>query len=111
MNAFQKYKSGAAKGLSQTTMSMTGHKTMQGLTPSVPGFSTRMKKKGAVKPLDKETKEKMNESLNNSYVQDSKPGFLYAEFEGGDSTSQKNLEFARSRFLLDKLTGKLDESK
>ena len=31
----------------------------------------------------------------------------YAGFEGGMSLSQKNLEQARTKFLLDKLTGKL----
>jgi hypothetical protein len=32
---------------------------------------------------------------------------VYAAFEGGASISQKQLEQARSKFLLDKLTGKL----
>jgi hypothetical protein len=32
---------------------------------------------------------------------------IYAGFEGGMSLSQKNLEQARTKFLLDKLTGKL----
>ena len=35
------------------------------------------------------------------------PSLVYAGFEGGVSMSQKNLELARSKFLLDKLTGKL----
>ena len=35
------------------------------------------------------------------------PSLVYAGFQGGDSMSQKNLEQARSKFLLDKLTGKL----
>ena len=35
------------------------------------------------------------------------PALVYAGFEGGASMSQKNLEQARSKFLLDKLTGKL----
>ena len=35
------------------------------------------------------------------------PSLVYAGFEGGASMSQKNLEQARSKFLLDKLTGKL----
>jgi len=35
------------------------------------------------------------------------PGLLFAGFEGGISISQKNLEQARSKYLLDKLTGKL----
>jgi hypothetical protein len=37
------------------------------------------------------------------------PAMVYAGFEGGVSMSQKNLELARSKFLLDKLTGKLPE--
>ena len=32
---------------------------------------------------------------------------MIAGFEGGHSMNQKNLELARSKFLLDKLTGKL----
>lgn len=32
---------------------------------------------------------------------------MYAEFEGGDSIPQKNLEFAWTKFLIDKLTGKI----
>ena len=35
------------------------------------------------------------------------PSLVYAGFEGGVSMSQKNLELARSKFLLDKLTNKL----
>ena len=35
------------------------------------------------------------------------PSLVYAGFEGGVSTSQNNLEKARSKFLVDKLTGKL----
>jgi hypothetical protein len=35
------------------------------------------------------------------------PSLVYAGFEGGESMSQKNLEQARCKFLLDKLTGKL----
>lgn len=35
------------------------------------------------------------------------PSLVYAGFEGGASMSQKNLEQARSKYLLDKLTGKL----
>ena len=35
------------------------------------------------------------------------PSLVYAGFEGGLSMSQKNLELARSKFLLDKLTNKL----
>jgi hypothetical protein len=35
------------------------------------------------------------------------PAMVMAGFEGGYSMNQKNLELARSKFLLDKLTGKL----
>lgn len=35
------------------------------------------------------------------------PSLVYAGFEGSASLSQKNLELARSKFLLDKVTGKL----
>lgn len=34
---------------------------------------------------------------------------VFAGFEGGVSLSQKNLEQARTKFLLDKLTGKLPQ--
>lgn len=34
---------------------------------------------------------------------------VFAGFEGGLSISQKNLEQARGKFLLDKLTGKLPQ--
>jgi hypothetical protein len=37
------------------------------------------------------------------------PAMVMAGFEGGYSMNQKNLELARSKFLLDKLTGKLPE--
>lgn len=45
--------------------------------------------------------------MNQSYLDAVQPGFLYAEFEGGDSIPQKNLEFAWTKFLIDKLTGKI----
>ena len=35
------------------------------------------------------------------------PSMAMTAFEGGFSMNQKNLELARSKFLLDKLTGKL----
>jgi hypothetical protein len=35
------------------------------------------------------------------------PSLVFAGFEGSVSHSQKNLELARSKFLLDKITGKL----
>jgi hypothetical protein len=37
------------------------------------------------------------------------PSLVYAGFEGGASLSQQNLEKARSKFLVDKLTGKLPQ--
>jgi hypothetical protein len=35
------------------------------------------------------------------------PSLVYADFQGAPSMSQKNLELARSKFLLDKVTGRL----
>ena len=37
------------------------------------------------------------------------PSILMGGFEGGNSMNRKNLELARSKFLLDKLTGKLPQ--
>ena len=37
------------------------------------------------------------------------PAMVMAGFEGGYSMNQKNLELARSKFLLDKLTNKLPQ--
>lgn len=45
--------------------------------------------------------------IDPSKVMSGPPALVYAGFEGGASMSQKNLEQARSKFLLDKLTGKL----
>ena len=64
-----------------------------------------------VPPLDPELKEKINQSLNQSLL-DTKlfsgpPALVHAGFEGGMSISQRQIEHARSRFLLDKLTGKI----
>lgn len=69
-------------------------------------------RKTAMQPLDPEFRQKMNDKLNHTVVDPSKimagpPSLVYAGFEGGASMSQKNLEQARSKFLLDKLTGKL----
>lgn len=49
----------------------------------------------------------MNKSVDPSKIMSGPPALVYAGFEGGASMSQKNLEQARSKFLLDKLTGKL----
>ena len=63
-------------------------------------------------PLDPEYQSKVNEQMSKSMVDPSRvmtgpPALVYAGFEGGASMSQKNLEQARSKYLLDKLTGKL----
>lgn len=39
------------------------------------------------------------------------PALVYAGFEGGASLSQVNLEKARSKYLVDKLTGKFPDPK
>jgi len=63
-------------------------------------------------PLDADYTEKVNAQLSKTMIDPTKvmsgpPALVYAGFEGGASMSQKNLEQARSKFLLDKLTGKL----
>ena len=64
-------------------------------------------------PLDPEFQARVTDQLNKSQAVDPSkvmsgpPALVYAGFEGGASMSQKNLEQARSKFLLDKLTGKL----
>jgi len=71
-----------------------------------------LNRKGAtVAPLDPDYQQKVNDQFNRtvdpSKVMSGPPALVYAGFEGGASMSQKNLEQARSKFLLDKLTGKL----
>ena len=56
-------------------------------------------------------REKMNQ-LNQSQMENMRllqgpPAMTMAGFEGGYSLGQKNLELARSKYLIDKLTGKL----
>lgn len=70
------------------------------------------RKTAQVAPLDPEFQNKIHDQLNKSQVDPSRvmtgpPALVYAGFEGGASMSQKNLEQARSKYLLDKLTGKL----
>lgn len=115
-----------AKGYSQTANSMTGVQTMSRLQPFssmggnkkkvVPYGSNVMKKQSRgkpreVPPLDPGVKDRLNQSLNQQMMDNSlvggPPALVHVGFEGGASISQKNLEQARSRFLLDKLTGKL----
>lgn len=62
--------------------------------------------------MDQEYTQTVSKKLGMPVVDPSKivsgpPSLVYAGFEGGASMSQKNLEQARSKFLLDKLTGKL----
>jgi hypothetical protein len=47
--------------------------------------------------------------LDNMRLLQGPPSMVMAGFEGGYSLGQKNLELARSKFLVDKLTGKLPE--
>jgi hypothetical protein len=56
----------------------------------------------------------MQQQLNKTVVDPNRimsgpPSLVYAGFEGAASQSQRNLEQARSKFLLDKLTGKLPQ--
>jgi len=63
-----------------------------------------------VAPLDPEVKKRINDQLqpiDAAKITQGPPSLVYAGFEGGMSMSQRNLEVARSKFLLDKLTGKL----
>ena len=69
------------------------------------------RKAAQVAPLDPEyqarVQEQLSQTVDPSKVMSGPPALVYAGFEGGASMSQKNLEQARSKFLLDKLTGKL----
>ena len=71
-------------------------------------------KPSQIPPLDPETRLRMNQALGQlpgdspaSKILQGPPAMIYAGFEGGMSLSQKNLEQARTKYLLDKLTGKL----
>lgn len=85
------------------------------LVPKMGGKSLLNQSKKApmhVPPMDEATKNQINQRLNRSgmdavKIMQGPPAMLYSGFEGGVSLSQKNLEQARSKFLLDKLTGKL----
>jgi dynein heavy chain, axonemal len=50
-----------------------------------------------------------NYGLDNIRVLQGPPSVSVTGFEGGYSLGQKNIEMARSKFLVDKLTGKLSE--
>jgi len=47
--------------------------------------------------------------MDNMRLLQGPPAMTMAGFEGGYSLGQKNLELARSKYLVDKLTGKLGE--
>lgn len=66
-------------------------------------------KSGQIPPLDPETRFRMSQALQEGTPKmlSGPPAMIYAGFEGGTSLSQKNLEQARTKYLLDKLTGKL----
>jgi|LauGreDrversion4_2_1035121.scaffolds.fasta_scaffold98461_1 dynein heavy chain len=72
------------------------------------------RKVAQVQPLDSDYQSRVDEKLRTTVgimdpqkIMAGPPSLVYAGFEGGVSLSQKNLELARSKFLLDKLTGKL----
>lgn len=69
---------------------------------------------GQVQPLETDYQSRVEEKLKKELavndpqkIMAGPPSLVYAGFEGGASLSQKNLELARSKFLLDKITGKL----
>lgn len=76
-------------------------------------MSKPIKPNTQIPPLDAETRMRLSQALpgeagfNPKLLGSGPPAMIYAGFEGGMSLSQKNLEQARSKFLLDKLTGKL----
>lgn len=71
-------------------------------------MSKPMKPNTQIPPLDAETRMRINQALpEGPKILSGPPAMVYAGFEGGMSLSQKNLEQARTKFLLDKLTGKL----
>jgi hypothetical protein len=72
------------------------------------------RKTGMVAPLENDYQSRVEEKLKKELavndpqkIMAGPPSLVYAGFEGGASLSQKNLELARSKFLLDKITGKL----
>ena len=71
--------------------------------PSLPGSTTERAETQILAP--------MTSRIDPNRVVGGPPSLVFAGFEGGASLSQKNLEQARSKFLLDKLTGKLPERK
>jgi hypothetical protein len=50
-----------------------------------------------------------SQMVDNMRLLQGPPALVMAGFEGGYSLGQKNLELARSKYLVDKLTGKLTE--
>lgn len=72
------------------------------------------RKTGQVEPLASDYQSRVEEKLKKELavndpqkIMAGPPSLVYAGFEGAASLSQKNLELARSKFLLDKITGKL----
>ena len=74
------------------------------------------RKAAQVEPLDPAYQSQVQDKLSKTQgqldvdpnkIMSGPPSLVYAGFEGGASMSQKNLEQARSKFLLDRLTGKL----
>jgi hypothetical protein len=78
------------------------------------GSLLNQRKQAQVEPLDPEYQSQIETKLYKTAgelgadnMMAGPPSLVYAEFGGGLSMSQKNLELARSKFLLDKLTNKL----
>jgi hypothetical protein len=99
-------------------MSQAGRKLQGSLGVSThPRMTNQLlnnRKTGQVAPLDSGYQSRVEEKLKKELavndpqkIMSGPPSLVYAGFEGGASLSQKNLELARSKFLLDKITGKL----
>ena len=99
-------------------MSQAGRKLQGSLGVSThPRMTNQLlnnRKTGQVAPLESGYQSRVEEKLKKELavndpqkIMSGPPSLVYAGFEGGASLSQKNLELARSKFLLDKITGKL----
>jgi hypothetical protein len=83
--------------------------------PRMTGQLLNTRKSNQLAPLDNEYQEKISQQFAKTHIMDpakimsGPPSLVYAGFEGGASLSQQNLEKARSKFLVDKLTGKLPQ--
>jgi len=96
-------------------MSQAGRKLQGSLGVSMqPRMTSQLlntRKAAQMQPIDNDyqrnAEAKLQAATDPDKIMAGPPSLVYAGFEGGVSMSQKNLELARSKFLLDKLTGKL----